>query len=93
MSEEERDLLRRKAKEMHREAKMRVEQILKENGAAFTPEQREEFFRRYMQERRRIERTLREKMQKEREVLEMEAVKRIQAEVLATTEKSAPAQP
>lgn len=82
MSEQEREIFRRKAKELHQNAKFRVEEILQERGIELTPEQRAEFFRRYIEERREIERALRERMQQERERMEAEAIEKIQAEIL-----------
>jgi len=86
MPEEERELLRRKAREMHQNAKNRVEEILKQNEAQFTPGQRADFLRRYMEERREIERILRERMQQERERMEAAAIQKIQAEILSAAE-------
>jgi hypothetical protein len=82
MSEEERELLRRKAREMKHHAERRVEQILERRGIQLTPEQRERFFQRYVEERREIERVLRERMQQEREGMEEAAIQKIQAEIL-----------
>jgi hypothetical protein len=86
MPEEERELLRRKAREMHQNAKNRVEEILRQNEVRFSPEQRAEFIRRYMEERREIEQILRERMQQERERMEAAAIQKIQAEIQATPE-------
>ncbi len=82
MSEEERELLRRKAREMKHHAERRVEQILERRGIQLTPGQRERFFQRYVEERREIERVLRERMQQERERMEEAAIQKIQAEIL-----------
>lgn len=86
LPEEERELLRRKAREIHQNAKNRVAEILRQSEVQFSPEQRAEFFRRYMEERREIERTLRERMQQERERMEAAAIQKIQAEIQATSE-------
>jgi hypothetical protein len=80
LPEEERALLRRKAREMHERAKERVEEILEKKGLQLDGEDRAKFFRRYFEERRKIENFLRKKMHEERRIMENEAIKKIAAE-------------
>jgi len=82
LPEEEREVLRRKAREMHQQTRRRVEEILAREGTQLNAAQREEFVKRYFEERREIERTLRQRMQEERERLEARAVQKIQDEIL-----------
>jgi hypothetical protein len=64
---EERDNLRKKEREHMEKAKQEMEALISESGLQLTENQRKNLKRRYIDERREMERELRELLQKERD--------------------------
>lgn len=70
LPEEERKILRERAKKMRREAQERLLQRLEERGITLPPERHRGFLEAYWKGRREIERSLREEFHRKRQELE-----------------------
>jgi hypothetical protein len=67
MSPAERDLLRARENSRREQIRQETEAALRESGLSLDPQRRDLFESRYMQERRRVERTLRHQIEIERQ--------------------------
>lgn len=67
MSPEERNVMRQRENLLRATVKRETDSALRESGANLNPQERAQFESRYMQERRKVEQTLRQQIEAERQ--------------------------
>jgi len=80
LAPEQRSWLRNQEKMRREQRKKEFERLLKENGIKLDEKQREEFGRRFFEERRKIEELLRREMDERRRPLVLDAIERLKKE-------------
>ena len=91
MSPEERNVLRQRENQRRETIRRETEAALRDSGLHLNPQERAQFESRYIQERRKVERTLRQQIQTERQQQLPELIRQLKKEFQIDQPTKAPA--
>lgn len=91
MSPEERNVLRQRENQRRETIRRETQAALRDSGLHLNPQERAQFESRYIQERRKVERTLRQQIQTERQQQLPELIRQLKKEFQIDQPTKAPA--